>query len=95
VSRAHQLSTKQSRSKFARRQSPAVVPPLPLEYICTVVTFANDARHRTQSMEVVMAVAVQDDYPQHASDYRTFLKVVRYVLAFLAILLLGMEHFLT
>jgi hypothetical protein len=46
-------------------------------------------------MEVVMAVAVQDDYLKHWSDYQSFLRVVRYVIAFLIILLLGMEHFLT
>jgi hypothetical protein len=59
------------------------------------VTFENDARHRQKSMEVVMAVAVQDDYAKHWSDYQSFLRIVRYVIAFLAILLLAMAHFLT
>jgi len=41
-----------------------------------------------------MAVTVQDDYADHYSDYRTFLRIVRYVIAGLAVLLLLMLHFL-
>jgi hypothetical protein len=46
-------------------------------------------------MEVVMVVAVQDDYSQHWADYRSFLHIVRYVIAGLAVLLLLLAHFLT
>jgi Bacterial aa3 type cytochrome c oxidase subunit IV len=46
-------------------------------------------------MEVAMAVTYQDDYPQHVSDYRMFLKVVRRVIAFFAVLLIGMAIVLT
>jgi hypothetical protein len=70
------------------------VPPRLCSYIQLVVMFANDAKHRAQSMEVVMAVAVQDDYSHHLEDYQSFLRIVRYVLAGLAVLLLLMLHFL-
>jgi hypothetical protein len=46
-------------------------------------------------MEVVMAFAVQDDYSQHWADYKSFLHIVRYVIAGLAVLLLLLAHFLT
>ena len=42
-----------------------------------------------------MAVAVQVDYSQHWADYRSFLHIVRYVIAGLAVLLLLLAHFLT
>ena len=71
------------------------MPSYPQAYISIVVTFANDAMHQAQSMEVVMAVAVQEDYSQHWADYRSFLHIVRYVIAGLAVLLLLLAHFLT
>jgi hypothetical protein len=52
-------------------------------------------RHRRKSMEVVMAVTVQDEYAHHWDDYQTFLRIVRYVIAGLVVLLLLMQHFLT
>ena len=39
-----------------------------------------------------MAVAMQNDYAQHVSDYRYFLRVLRYVIAFLAVLLLMLSY---
>jgi hypothetical protein len=45
-------------------------------------------------MEVVMATAIQDDYAEHVHDYRQFVRVVQFVVAGLATVLLLLAFFL-
>lgn len=42
-----------------------------------------------------MAVTVQDDYMEHVSNYRSFVHILRIVVAGLLVLLLLLAHFLT
>jgi hypothetical protein len=45
-------------------------------------------------MEVVMAIANQDDSPEHMQSYRSFVRGVQLTVAGLAILLLLLAYFL-
>jgi hypothetical protein len=45
-------------------------------------------------MEVMMAVAAQDDYAEHVNGYRAFVRGVQLIVAGLASLLLLLAYFL-
>ena len=42
-----------------------------------------------------MAVTVQDDYQEHVSNYRSFLHIVRMIVACMFVFLLLLAYFLT